>query len=93
MVATRARDLALNTSVGAIVLTEGAPKRYITHFDIAEILAAAQRVGRPVTDPALNLMRGVDVVGTVPGSEQWQADDAGGTIPDCDLDNVAFLAV
>jgi hypothetical protein len=38
-------------------------------------------------------MRGVDVVGTVPGSEQWQADDAGGTMPDCDLDNVAFLAV
>jgi len=27
MVATHARDLALNTSVGAIVLTEGVPKR------------------------------------------------------------------
>jgi enoyl-CoA hydratase len=36
-----------DTSVGAVVLTGGVPKRYITHFDIAEILAAASRVGRP----------------------------------------------
>ncbi|HVQ53263.1 MAG TPA: enoyl-CoA hydratase/isomerase family protein, partial [Mycobacterium sp.] len=47
------------------------PKRYITHFDIAEILAAAERVGRPLSDQALlNLMRGVNVVGAVPGGEQ-----------------------
>ena len=32
-----------DTSVGAVVLTGGVPKRYITHFDIAEILAAASR--------------------------------------------------
>ncbi|MDT5325959.1 MAG: hypothetical protein QOF25_3111, partial [Mycobacterium sp.] len=30
-----------DASVGAVVLTGGVPKRYITHFDIAEILAAA----------------------------------------------------
>ena len=93
MVATRARDVALNTSVGAVVLTEGVPKRYITHFDIGEILAAAQRVGWPVTDPALHLMRGINVACAVPESEQWQADDARGTTPDGDLDNVAFLDV
>src|SRR6476620_6931607 len=58
-------------SVGAVVLTRGVPKRYITHFDIAEILAAAQRVGRPLSDEALlNLMRGVNVVGALPGGEQ-----------------------
>jgi enoyl-CoA hydratase/carnithine racemase len=58
-------------SVGAVVLTGGVPKRYITHFDIAEILAAAQRVGRPLSDQALlALMRGVNVVGAVPGGEQ-----------------------
>jgi enoyl-CoA hydratase len=58
-------------SVGAVVLNGGVPKRYITHFDIAEILAAAQRVGRPLSDQALlNLMRGVNVVGALPGGEQ-----------------------
>src|SRR5258705_8456262 len=60
-----------DVSVGAVVLTGGVLKRYITHFDIAEILAAAQRVGRPLSDQALlNLMRGVNVVGAVPGGER-----------------------
>jgi enoyl-CoA hydratase/carnithine racemase len=60
-----------DVSVGAVVLTGGVPKRYITHFDIAEILAAAQRVGRPLSDQALlNLIRGVNVVGAVPGGER-----------------------
>jgi enoyl-CoA hydratase len=60
-----------DVSVGAVVLTGGVPNRYITHFDIAEILAAAQRVGRPLSDQALlNLMRGVNIVGAVAGGEQ-----------------------
>jgi enoyl-CoA hydratase/carnithine racemase len=60
-----------DVSVGAVVLTGGVPKRYITHFDIAEILAAAQRVGRPLSDQALlNPMRGVNAVGAVPGGER-----------------------
>jgi enoyl-CoA hydratase/carnithine racemase len=41
-----------DVSVGAVVLTGGVPKRYITHFDIAEILAAAQRAGRPPSGQA-----------------------------------------
>jgi enoyl-CoA hydratase/carnithine racemase len=41
-----------DTGVGAVVLTGGVPKRYITHFDIAEILAAARRVGRPLSNQA-----------------------------------------
>src|SRR5258708_7982361 len=60
-----------DVSVGAVVLTGGVRKRYITHFDIAEILAAAQRVGRALSDQALlNLMRGVNVGGAVPGGER-----------------------
>jgi enoyl-CoA hydratase/carnithine racemase len=58
-----------DTSVGAVVLTGGVPKRYITHFDIAELLAAAQRVGRPLSNQALSyLARGVEVVGALPGA-------------------------
>ena len=41
---TLAAAVDADTSVGAVVLTGGVPKRYITHFDIAEILAAASRV-------------------------------------------------
>jgi hypothetical protein len=60
---------------------------------IAEILSAAQRVGRSLSDQALlNLMRGVNVACAVPKSEQLQADDAHGTIPG-DLDNVALVDV
>jgi enoyl-CoA hydratase len=83
-----------DTGIGSVVLTGGVPKRYITHFDIAEIPAAASRVGRPVSDQKmLNLLRGIDVVGAVPGSERWQADDACGTVPDGDLDTVASFGV
>jgi enoyl-CoA hydratase len=42
-----------DATVGAVVLTGGVPKRYITHFDIAEILAAAQGVARPSSGQAL----------------------------------------
>src|SRR5258705_11100967 len=60
-----------DVSVGAVVLTGGVPKRYITHFDIAEILAAAERVGRPLSDQALpNLLRAVDFFGAFPGRKQ-----------------------
>jgi enoyl-CoA hydratase len=60
-----------DTSVGAVVLTGGVSKRYITHFDIAEILAAAQRVGRPLSNQALSyLARGVEVVGALLGAQQ-----------------------
>jgi len=53
-----------DTSIGAVVLTGGVPKRYITHFDIAEILAAAQRVGRPRSPvgPFLSVTRFTEVV-------------------------------
>lgn len=36
-----------DATVGAVILTGGVPGRFITHFDIAEILAAARHSGRP----------------------------------------------
>jgi enoyl-CoA hydratase/carnithine racemase len=60
-----------DTSVGAVILTGGVPKRYITHFDIAEILAAASYVARPISGEALlNLLLDIDVAGGVPGGEK-----------------------
>jgi enoyl-CoA hydratase len=60
-----------DSTVGAVVLTGGVPNRYITHFDIAEILAAASRVGRLLSGQALlKLLQSIDVVGAVPGGEQ-----------------------
>jgi enoyl-CoA hydratase len=61
----------VDISVGAVVFTGGVPKRYITHFDIAEILAATQRVARPLSGQALlNLLRDLDVVSALPDDEQ-----------------------
>jgi enoyl-CoA hydratase/carnithine racemase len=60
-----------DATVGAVVLTGGVPKRYITHFDIAQILASAQRVGRTLSNTTLvNLMRGFNLVGALPGGDQ-----------------------
>jgi enoyl-CoA hydratase len=59
-----------DTSVGAVILTGAVPKRYITHFDIADILAAARRVARPLSGEALlNLLLDLDVAGDVPGDQ------------------------
>jgi enoyl-CoA hydratase len=60
-----------DVSVGAVVLTGGVPKRYITHFDIAEILAVVHRVRPPLSGQALlNLLRSAVVADAVPGGEQ-----------------------
>jgi enoyl-CoA hydratase/carnithine racemase len=59
-----------DVSVGAVILTGGVPNRYITHFDIAEILAAAQHVRPPLSGQALlNLLRSIDV-DAEPGGER-----------------------
>jgi enoyl-CoA hydratase len=58
-------------SVGAVVVTGGVPGRYITHFDIAEILAATAHNARPLSQKAaLNLMRGIDAIEGLPGGER-----------------------
>ncbi len=68
-VLTRAVDD--DESVGAVVVTGGVEKRYITHFDIADILAAAERTGRPLSEETLrNIAHGIDVLSAIPGGEQ-----------------------
>jgi enoyl-CoA hydratase len=66
---TRAVDE--DDSVGAVVVTGGVEKRYITHFDIADILAAAERTGRPLSEETLrSIAHGIDVLSAIPGGEQ-----------------------
>jgi enoyl-CoA hydratase len=56
-------------SVGAVILTGGVAGRYITHFDIGDILTAAERGGLAVPETAMRtLMRGVEVGRHVPGA-------------------------
>jgi enoyl-CoA hydratase len=65
---TRAIDA--DESVGAVVVTGGIEKRYITHFDIADILDAAERSERSVSEQTLrNVARGVDALSALPGGE------------------------
>ncbi|WP_396919330.1 enoyl-CoA hydratase/isomerase family protein [Mycolicibacterium sp.] len=58
-------------TVGAVVVTGGVEKRYITHFDIADILAAARRSERPLSERTLRTMaRGVDVLSALPRGQE-----------------------
>lgn len=66
---TRAVDV--DESVGAVVLTGGPEGRFITHFDIAEILAAAERAGRGASSGVMrNVMRALEVAQRVPGATE-----------------------
>lgn len=57
-------------SVGAVVVTGGVDKRYITHFDIADILAAADRANRPLSENTLrSIAHGIDALTALPGVE------------------------
>jgi enoyl-CoA hydratase/carnithine racemase len=60
---TRAVDA--DATLGAVVVTGGVPGRYITHFDVAEILAAAQRNRAPERAPRAG-MRAVEAMTSVP---------------------------
>ena len=69
-------------SVGAVVLTGAPPERYITHFDIGDILAAAERAGRSMSERAMRtLMRGIEAARGVPGAEAMlEATPVGGVL-------------
>lgn len=57
-------------SVGAVVITGGVDKRYITHFDIGDILAAAERTNRPMSENTLrSIAHGIDAITALPGVE------------------------
>jgi enoyl-CoA hydratase/carnithine racemase len=56
-------------SVGAVVLTGAPPDVFITHFDVEEILAGAQRVGATVSSAqAAGGLRAVGVAQRIPGA-------------------------
>jgi enoyl-CoA hydratase/carnithine racemase len=62
------RAVEVDPSVGAVILTGEPSDRFITHFDIADILAAAERGRKGVSETGMRaLMRGVELVKRVPG--------------------------
>jgi enoyl-CoA hydratase/carnithine racemase len=65
---TLSRAVDEDASVGAVILTGEPSDRFITHFDIADILAAAERGSKRVSESGMRtLMRGVEAVQRVPG--------------------------
>jgi len=63
---TRAVDV--DVSVGAVVLTGNKPDRYITHFNNADILTAAEQMKRPLSAPVVRAaMRLIAAVCRIPG--------------------------
>jgi enoyl-CoA hydratase/carnithine racemase len=55
-------------SVGAVILTGEPPDRFITHFDIGDILAAAEHGRKGVSESGMRmLMRTVEALERVPG--------------------------
>lgn len=55
-------------SVGSVILTGTPPRLFITHFDVAEMLAGAERVGRTVPEAATRTgVRAVQALQRVPG--------------------------
>ncbi|MGV9414567.1 enoyl-CoA hydratase/isomerase family protein [Nocardia sp. NPDC003693] len=69
--AALAEAVAVDDGVGAVVITGGVAGRYITHFDIADILEAAQDAGDSISPGVLEgLMRGLDAAAAVPGAHR-----------------------
>ena len=57
-------------SVGAVIVTGGVPHRYITHFDIGDILAASTATARGLPHSALvGLLTGVSHLSAIPGAK------------------------
>lgn len=58
-------------SVGAVVLTGRPPERFITHFDVSELLESSERAGRSFPEPATRAgLRAVEAAELVPGGER-----------------------
>lgn len=66
---TRAVDE--DSSVGAVVLTGALPDRFITHFDVSDLLESSERAGRSFPEPATRAgLRAVEAAERVPGGER-----------------------
>lgn len=58
-------------SVGAVILTGGPPDRFITHFDVAELLEGSERAGRSFAEPVTRAgLRVVEAANRLPGGDQ-----------------------
>ena len=65
------RDLEDDPSVGAAVLTGAAEGVFITHFDVREILAGSEAVGRGAPAAvASGALRAAGAIGRVPGGKE-----------------------
>ena len=63
------RDLEGDDGVGAVVLTGAVDGAFITHYDVQEILAGSQAVGRPVGSAvAGGALRATGALQRVPGA-------------------------
>src|SRR5215207_1780731 len=70
-VADLVHRLEHDSSVGAVVLTGGVDGVFITHYDVAEILAGSEAIGGPDLGPAAagGALRATGVIGRIPGGE------------------------
>jgi enoyl-CoA hydratase/carnithine racemase len=61
-----------DVSVGVVILTGNTPDRYITHFNNADILTAAQQMKRPLSEPVVRAaIQLIAVVSRVPGGRKF----------------------
>lgn len=68
-----------DTSVGAVIITGGVPGRYITHYDIGDLLRGAGNGGampRPVASMAVRGIKAISVVGGKPARRLLQRTPA-----------------
>jgi enoyl-CoA hydratase len=65
-------ELEHDDSVGAVVLTGDVEGVFITHFDVAEILAGAEAIGGPAVGPAVagGALRATGAIGRIPGAKE-----------------------
>ena len=62
------RAVDADPTVGAVVLTGGVPERYITHFDVADILAAADSSAPAPEAVVRGAMQGLRAATRLPGA-------------------------
>lgn len=60
-------DLARDASIGGVVITGGHPRSFVTHYDVSEILTAAEQT--PDVAPVLfgGMLRAVGAIARIPG--------------------------